>query len=111
MAGSQRHNHFACQALRRRKPRERHGFFVMDISIKRPRDRPHASREAIVRVTQEAGRLDDASVLVLEWLLMCYSKVWGGYECMVTRPDATLDTAVRQCSLLSAGLTFSTPML
>jgi hypothetical protein len=68
MAGSQRHNHFACQALRRRKPRERHGFFVMDISIKRPRDRPHASREAIVRATQEAGRLDDASVLVLEWL-------------------------------------------
>jgi hypothetical protein len=66
-------------------------------------------------ITCAFGLKPPLSQMAFDWcvvgLLMCYSKVWGGYECMVTRPDATLDTTVRQCSLLSAGLTFSAPML
>ena len=40
----------------------------MDITINRPRDGLHASHEAIVRATQEAEQLDDASEWVLERL-------------------------------------------
>ena len=40
----------------------------MNITINRPRDGLHASHEAIVRATQEAEQLDDASEWVLERL-------------------------------------------
>ncbi len=40
----------------------------MDITINRPRDGLHASHETIVRATQEAEQLDDASEWVLERL-------------------------------------------
>jgi HD-GYP domain-containing protein (c-di-GMP phosphodiesterase class II) len=75
----------------------------MNITINRPRDGQHASHEAIVRATQEAEQLDDASEWVLERLRrLTYAVPMPGGLPVVLAIQSTGQAQVRQETVVLA---------